>query len=175
MRLKDAKASMLFPLIPPPLKGKLTLASTCDLTDHERMLFAVAINTLAKAIKKAPVPEEHLYINAVITDRDEVTLQVEPAGVMGNELHLVIYPVHRWRAVQFKDLQILAVITEELCHAIWHIVDEEAVMDKVTDVIQENFPSVTFASLYPGAALRRTEQARQSVDPSPSAPPDPDS
>lgn len=153
MKLKNGLTSMLFPHLPDTLNGRINIASTCELTPHEREIFFVAFHLIDMAIKKTPVPPEQLEINAVITDSDEITLQMEPAH-LGNRAHLVFYPVHRWRAMRLSDYKVLTCIVEELCHAIWIITDEDLVKDRVTDVIKAYNPSVTRDQLYPGEALQ---------------------
>ena len=154
MKLKNGLSSILFLPLPDALQDKITIASTCELTPHEREIFFVAFHLIDKALIKDPVPLEQLYINAVITDSDDITLQMEP-NVLGNQVHLVIYPVHRWRDMQLSDYKVLTAIVEELCHALWIITDEDLVKDKVTEVIKVYNPNVNRGLLYPGEALEK--------------------
>lgn len=159
MKLKNGLPEIQFPIIPAPLKDNITIVSTCTLTRREQEIFYVAMQVIVQSLKKAPVPEEQLKINAIITDSDEITLQIEPESILGNCVRFVLYPVHRWRNMNLNDYQILTAIVEELCHAIWIIADEDLVKDKVTEVIKLYNPSVTRFDLYPGDALEKATQA----------------
>lgn len=66
----------------------------------------------------------------------------------GNYMPLIIYPLHKFRALHFPDFTILTVALEELCHCFFMENDEEKVKYIVLDVARCKYPELRLNDLY---------------------------
>lgn len=135
------------PYIVESLKDRITLLSTCVLSEKEQIFFGKAFAALAAEIDKCPPPCNHAHVNIIFADNDFVNIQVE-TNEMGLYVPIIIYPLHKIRAANYTDLKFYAIIFEELAHCFWFIRDEYLVQDKVIDLLRHISPNVQKSDVY---------------------------
>lgn len=141
-------SQLYFPIIPESLH-QLSVTSTLPLPPDVFKAFAAALRLIDNALKHDPVPSSWLMAGMVIVDSDAVTLQLPGAHIAGCHMNIMIFPVHVWKALHLREDQMVVCILEEMCHCFWRITDEDAVKDKVLEVVQRVHPDVNLEYLYP--------------------------
>lgn len=173
MRFKEAIDHVKIPGMPKSLQERITSHTTCALSDHEIELFHVAYALIDKQLQTGDTFPGDPHLNVAYIDRDDLSILFSDQKMVGCFLALIVYPIHKWRALRMNDLKILTCILEELCHGLWSISDETAVKTKVHEIVKLLYPNITREQLYPGEAVQRAfmnllNQSRvNSLDPRP--------
>ena len=148
IKVKDSIEKLWFPTIPGSL-GQLSIVSTVELSQEIFNAFASAIKLIDNALDAQPVPLSWLKASMVIYDRDVLTLEFPGLKNAGYHANIMFMPVHVWQALHLNTDQMVVCILEEMCHCFWRIIDEDAVKDKVLEVVRLLNPDIRLEHLYP--------------------------
>ena len=131
----------------------IQVSATCELTEAEIRAFDSAMALLYGGLLAdgiyPPVRRAIVYF----IGEDSFTLSLPNPLTYGGYTSIIIYPVNRWRAKRFSNNQMVVIMLEELCHCFYDIYDEYIVKEKVTALIQREFPRMTLNSLYVGFSV----------------------
>lgn len=130
-----------------------TIVVTCDLRPNEKDTFETACRYVMTQLRSDGVTPPEVFVNIIFAAEDDVVLRFEPSHY-GACFTGIYYPVHKWRARDLNDLQIMTCMVEEMCHIFWCIQDEDKVKYKVLDVIRVGHPKLNLEDLYPYRRVR---------------------
>lgn len=145
--MKEA-ISAIGPAVPASLKSRIQLVTTCTFTTREIVIFSNAFQVFAGYIAGNQDIKPEAHLTALFLDKDDFSLALEGQSDFGLSLSIVIYPLHRWRAVNIGNQCMYACIFEELCHYFFSISDEIAVKYKVAEIMRIIFPDFEVDSFY---------------------------
>lgn len=90
-------------------------------------------------------------INIILSDSDSVSFVDHfdaHACTCGSALIAAVCNVQRMKSLGFSDLQMSAVLVEEIVHIAYAIWDETAVKQKVVSILNQYYGTLTLQSLY---------------------------
>lgn len=148
IKVKDSVEKLWFPAIPGSL-SQLSIVSMLELPQDVFSAFASAVKLIDNALKAHSVPSSWLKASMVIYDRDAITLEFPGIKNAGYHASIMFMPVHVWQALHLNTDQMVVCILEEMCHCFWRITDEDAVKDKVLEVVRLLNPDIGLEYLYP--------------------------
>lgn len=136
------------PIVPTNLENQISINTIVDIERREGVQLYLAMRAISQLMLQGVTAQG--FANVYFVDTDELCLVQNDTLNGGCFLPLVIFPLHRWRALRMTDLQMLTVMLEELCHSLFLIRDELAVKHMVTKAVQQLYPNLTIQKLYPG-------------------------
>lgn len=131
--------------------GIIEVSSTCELTPAEILCFDKALYLVEKALKDEGNYSRDHHANVFFVNNDAVTFLYTNPHTMGVHQGIVLYFVHRWRANQLSEQEVLVAMLEELCHCLWHIHDELIIKEKVAAIARPLIPNASVETLYHGS------------------------
>ena len=133
------------PTIDPRIRERVVFSSTVKVPQKIIELFEIVFSKVADQIENDKITNLP-KVNCILTRKREVSI------VLGDEevaicCTLCIYPIDKW-LLKYSEIQICAIITEELCHVFWGIENEYDVCYKVWEVVRRISPEVKIEELY---------------------------
>lgn len=125
------------------LKNKLAVATNCELTELEILLFNKAMLAVSQQLVKEGIQEDNLDCLIVFfTENGDLNLYEDTASGCGLHFAMAIYIMERIRKYNSNVFTTFAFI-EEMTHHYWHISDERLVKYKVEEIFQIIDPEFT--------------------------------
>lgn len=116
------------PVIPDKLKGRIDIRTTIRLLPVEIKALYDALFALDIALSHDNSLNPNDHVTVVLLNDNVVSFELEDPKVLGNQINLVLLPVHRWRASSLNIAQMTVCILEEFCH---HFASPHAVRSSV--------------------------------------------
>lgn len=147
MKIKNCICTLL-PAMPSSLKERISILSTCELTNEEIKVFTTAFIIMEKAIQfDASIPRG-IHANIIFTDKNNIDISIDEPETYGFSLPIITYLVDHWRSNSLSSSQILVIAMEELVHHFWSIRDEVEVKYKVFEILKPYFPKSSIEDFY---------------------------
>lgn len=96
----------------------------------------LAMVLISILIKDSPPPIPLLSLNIYFLDKEPAKFSFYDENVLGCYNQFIFFPVTHWRKHHLMPDEMLVVIIEELCHAIWQIPDGPLIENKVEEVFK---------------------------------------
>lgn len=140
-----------FPPEFPKLISAVSFATTCKLLRYEKILFQNAFRAFGRYVKGGhPLPVTNRSLSIIFSDRSELSFMTD--GAFGFSCNIVQYRMDYLRSQareEGKPHPIILVALEELSHALYFILDEWEVKEKVADILAFCHNPIDLGSVYP--------------------------
>lgn len=137
--------------IPSFLDGKITILSTCELTDICKEIYNKCLLAVAEQLEYENIRKEDLENTNVVFSMDgNYNLQMESI-TLGFHVDFCFYNLSAISLDKENDeILIVGCFVEELAHHYWRIDDEIEVKYKIYDILKHIYPDVTIEHILGG-------------------------
>lgn len=135
----------------PDIISDFGACSTCRLSKDEIIHFQNAYRAFAKYVANGhPLPARNRSLSIVYTDRSELTIITD--GAYGQTTNFIVFRMDQLRKAakeKGRSFPIILVALEELAHALYFILDEWEVKEKVSEILAFNGNPIEIGQEYP--------------------------
>ena len=123
----------------PAMIGKhISFRSTCELTELEIKYFELAFRLMRQYAENGHPIREDIRVNIAVIDKDEIVFYNPADKSLGCHMNWVFYYIHRIRQKpKAHEAHYMAMILEELCHALYLITNETEVKKTVLEIVNQ--------------------------------------
>ena len=125
-------------IMPNNLKNKITILSTCLLSENCVNLFNNALKAVSKQIESENMNESKLIQTNVVFTHDGLAVFQMEAITLGFHMDLCLYNLNAlYNDKDNDEILITGCFVEELAHHFWFIDDEIEVKHKVFEILKQ--------------------------------------